>query len=115
MSNEKEVQEVPEKGTTTQKDGLGKRILAFVFGITAALMAFVSPASAYEASQTPIALGCVTSQAPEIIAMNGDLIVWALNLVASHPILFIMFMTSLMLIIFGTITGMFRRGRRRGR
>lgn len=105
----------PEQPVTKPAKTL-KGMFAALIASFVALLGLSSPVSAaYSASQSPVALSNLTDQVPDVIAMNGDIFIWALNLVVDHPLLFVMFMLSVMLIVFGAITGLFRRGKKRGR
>lgn len=105
-----------ETSATEPKEKKTKGFGMSLIAVLVSLVALVFPAAAtYTPSQTNVALGCVTAMAPDLIAMNGDIFIWALNLAVTHPLLLVMLFLSIMMIVFGAIVSLFRRGRKRGR
>lgn len=104
----------PEQPVTKSAKTL-RGMFAAIIASFVAILGLSTPVSAYTANQSPVAMSALTDQVPDVLTMNGDIFIWALNLVVTHPLLFVMFMLSVMLIVFGAITGLFRRGKKRGR
>ena len=101
--------------TETPVTRMGKVFAALALCVGSLFGICQPAAAAYTSTQSPVALSCLTTQAPDLLAMNGDFFVWALNLCVQHPLLLAMFFLAVMMIVFGAITGLFRRGKRRGR
>lgn len=71
--------------------------------------------AAYTPAYTPVPFGCVTAQIPDQVAIVGDIFTMMLNVVVSNWLTMMMIVVSIMLVAWGAITGLFRRGKRRGR
>lgn len=84
-------------------------VISFLSGLVQAANASYTPV------YTPIPFATPTANVPDILAFLMDVLQGCLNVVAANWMTFVMFMLCIVLIIWGAIVGLFRRGRRRGR
>lgn len=92
-----------------------KSLMPAVAAFVAVILLGAPAQAAYTPAYTPVPFGCVTAQVPDQIAIIGDVFTMVLNICVSNWITMMMIVIFIFLVAWGAVTGLFRRGKRRGR